>query len=396
MLSIGLTGGIAAGKSLVGKRLAELGAVLIDADLLAREVVAPGTAGLAEIRQTFGAELISGEGELNRARLGELIFSDQSKREKLNAIVHPKVRARAAELRAEAGREAIIVQDIPLLVETGQGANFHLVIVVDAADELRVARMVTLRGLSEAEAQDRLRAQASRQERLSVADIVLDNNGTEAELLSQIDEVWENRLQPFNHNLLLRQRAKRCGPAVLSPADPRWPEIADRLASRIMLACGDQAVGVDHIGSTSIPGLDAKDVIDLQLRVRSLEIADQLAPALAAAGFPALEGDWRDTPKSFDPDPEHWLKRLHGNADPGQQVNLHVRVDGSAGANYALAFRDWLRADTEMKERYLQEKRRLAELHANDANTGGYAEAKEPWFTEVAEPGLAAWLARAN
>lgn len=394
MLSIGLTGGIAAGKSLAATRLRELGAVLIDADQLAREVVAPGTAGLAEIGEAFGTQVISTDGSLDRARLGELIFADPQLRSSLNNIVHPKVRVRAAQLKAEAPSGAIVVQDIPLLAETGQGANFHLVIVVDAADQLRMARMVQHRGMQEDEASARLHAQASREERLAVADVVLDNNGSEAELLTQVDSLWNSRLLPFAANLESGQRAKRSGPAILVAANPQWPAEAARLAKRIMLAVGEAALGVDHIGSTSVPGLDAKDVIDLQLRVASLEIADQLAPALAQVGFPAVPGDWRDTPKSFDPVPEHWQKRLHGNSDPGREVNLHIRVAGSAGAAYALAFRDWLRAEPIMREQYLEEKRRVAELHAEDAGTGGYAEAKEPWFTEVAEPALEAWKSR--
>ncbi|WP_394940914.1 dephospho-CoA kinase [Psychromicrobium sp. YIM B11713] len=396
MLSIGLTGGIAAGKSLVAHRLVELGAVLIDADRLAREVVAPGTEGLEEIRKIFGAEVFAADGSLDRARLGTLIFADQKLREQLNAIVHPRVRSRAAELSAQAASDAVVVQDIPLLAETGQGAKFHLVIVVDAAEDLRRRRLIERRGLSEQAARERITAQASREQRLAVADVVLENNGAEQELLLRVEALWKERLLPFAANLARGARAQRNGPAMLFPADPSWPAQAQRLANRILAATGERGIGVDHIGSTAVPGLEAKDVIDLQLRVRSLGVADDLAPTLAAAGFPGLPDISRDTPKSFDPEPEHWRKRFHANADPGRPVNLHVRVEGSAGANYALAFRDWLRADPKIRAEYLAEKRRVAAAHASDVSTAGYAEAKEPWFTEAAELALEAWKTRSG
>ncbi|NYE94142.1 dephospho-CoA kinase [Psychromicrobium silvestre] len=401
MLSIGLTGGIAAGKSLVARRLAELGAVLIDADQLAREVVEPGTVGLSRVLEAFGPEVRAADGSLDRAVLGQKIFAEDALREKLNAIIHPLVRQRAAALQAAAAAQAVVVQDIPLLAETGQGAAFHLVLVVDAADEIRLERLIRDRGMTESLARQRMAAQASRQQRLAVADVVIDNNGEVEDALAQVERLWKLRLEPFVLNLQFGRRADRPGPAILRPADPEWPEEARRLSARIMAAvsgdaAGEGAVGVDHIGSTAVPGLEAKDVIDLQLRVPSLELADQLEGKLAAAGFPRVPGVYPDVPKSFDPDPAHWQKRLHGNADPGRAVNLHLRVDGSAGANYALSFRDWLRAEPEMREAYAVEKRRVAALHATDQSTAGYAEAKEPWFTEVAEPALEAWKTRSG
>lgn len=384
---------------MVSAKLEELGAVLIDADALAREVVAPGSAGLAAVVDAFGPELLLADGTLDRPALGAKIFADESMRHRLNQIIHPLVRARAAECKRAASAEAVVVQDIPLLVETGQSAGFHLVLVVDVPVELQIARMSEFRGLTEPAARERLAAQASRAERIAAADLVIDNSGPAEATLAAVEALWQNRLQPFAENLAAGKRAVRSGPPILSPYDPAWPAEASRLSARIMAAAvpfPGAVLAVDHIGSTAVPGLDAKDLIDLQLRVSSLKAADELAPTLANAGFPRVPGEWADSPKAFDPDPAHWQKRLHANADPGRAVNLHVRVDGSAGADYALAFRDWLRADSAATAGYLAEKGRVARLHAADSSTAGYAEAKEPWFTEIAEPALAAWKTRSG
>jgi dephospho-CoA kinase len=150
---------------------------------------------------------------------------------------------------------------------------------------------------------------------------------------------------------------------------------------------------VDHVGSTAIPGMPAKDVIDLQLTVPSLQVADGLAGRLRAAGFPALPGYDRDEPHPAGDDPERWRKRMHVNADPGQSVNLHVRVMDLPGWRWALLFRDWLRADPEVAAEYLKLKRILAAAHAGDASSAGYAQAKEPWMAAVYPRGLA-WAER--
>ncbi|WP_125612283.1 dephospho-CoA kinase [Specibacter cremeus] len=390
MFSIGLTGGIASGKSLVAARLAELGAVLIDADVLARQVVAPGTEGLAGIVDAFGPGMLLPDGSLDRAALGALVFADPAKRDALNGITHPLVRASARELSAAAGPTDIVVQDIPLLVETGQGAAFHLVVVVDADDETRIGRMREQRGMSRADAQSRIAAQASREQRLAAADVVLANNGDTAQVLAAVDALWDARLRPFAANLAAGRPAPHPGPAVLVPADPDWPAQAARLAGRIMHAAGDRAVAVDHIGSTSVPSLAAKDVIDLQLRVPSLAVADELAPDLAAAGYPVRPEVRADTPHTVWGRADGWAKRFHNAADPGRPVNLHVRVDGSPGADLALAFRDWLRANADARREYESVKRALAAAHAGDATTAGYAEAKEPWFASAVPRVIAA------
>lgn len=190
MLRVGLTGGIASGKSEVSRRLADRGAVVIDADLLAREVVEPGTDGLAEIVAAFGPEVLAADGALDRAAMGKLVFGDSEQRKRLEAIIHPRVRARAAEIEAAADAGAIVVHDIPLLVETGQADRFDLVLVVDVPAEVQVERLVTQRGMSEDEARARIGSQAGRDDRLAAADLVVDNSGSPADLDARIDAVW--------------------------------------------------------------------------------------------------------------------------------------------------------------------------------------------------------------
>ncbi len=195
MYLIGLTGGIASGKSVVAKRLAEHGAVHVDADVLAREVVEPGTPGLAAIEQRFGSSVIAADGTLDRAALGAIIFSDPGAREALNAITHPAVWARAKELfdaATAADRNAVVVYDVPLLVEASSSRpmQFDLIVVVHAELETRLRRLVELRGMTRQEAAHRVNSQASDAERLAIADVVIDSNGTLDETLAQADELW--------------------------------------------------------------------------------------------------------------------------------------------------------------------------------------------------------------
>lgn len=193
---MGLTGGIASGKSEVSRRLVELGAILVDADVLAREVVEPGTEGLEEVAEAFGREVLADDGALDRAALGAIVFADPRRRELLNSIIHPRVRARAAEIAAGAPAGSVVVQDIPLLVETGQAGNFDVVVVVDAPDEVRIRRLEERNGLSEEHARARMAAQASREERLAAADHVVENAGTLEELRAAVDRLWADVLAP--------------------------------------------------------------------------------------------------------------------------------------------------------------------------------------------------------
>ncbi|GGM63489.1 dephospho-CoA kinase [Thermopolyspora flexuosa] len=190
-LKVGLTGGIGSGKSEVSKRLAAHGAIVIDADRIAREVVEPGTPGLARVVEEFGPEVLREDGSLDRPRLGSIVFADPERLAALNAIVHPLVAARAAELQDAAPDDAIVVYDVPLLVENDLAGQYEVVVVVDAADEIRVDRLTRLRGMSEADAKARIAAQATREDRLRVADIVIVNEGTLEELQARVDEVWD-------------------------------------------------------------------------------------------------------------------------------------------------------------------------------------------------------------
>ncbi len=191
MLRVGLTGSIGSGKSAVSSRLADRGAVVIDSDLLAREALAPGTDGLREVVDAFGAHVLDRDGGLDRAALGEVVFADDAARRRLEAIVHPRVRARAAELERATDAEAVVVHDVPLLVETAQADKYDVVVVVDVPVDVAVRRLVALRGMSEAAARARLRAQSSREERTAVADIVIDNTATLAALDQRVDDVWK-------------------------------------------------------------------------------------------------------------------------------------------------------------------------------------------------------------
>jgi dephospho-CoA kinase len=384
MLRVGLTGGIGSGKSTVAGRLAEHGAVVIDADRIAREVVEPGTPGLAELVEAFGADILGQDGALDRPRLAGKVFSDDQARTRLNGIVHPRIAERTGELMSAAAADAIVVHDVPLLVENGLGPAYHLVLVVDAPVETRVRRVVRDRGMSEEDARARIKAQADEASRRAAADVWLDNGGSVDQVLADVDALWADRLVRYESNVRLHHRNTYGGPR-LSPYDPAWPAQAARLAARIRMAIGDLGARVDHIGSTSVPGMPAKDVVDLQLSVGAMTEADALAGVLAAAGFPRLEHIDRDDPKDYyEPDQEKWRKRLHVSADPGRLANLHVRAEDGPGWRLALLMRDWLRADEAAHAEYRALKEKLSHRYAADDDSERYAEAKEPWFDQAA------------
>jgi dephospho-CoA kinase len=190
MLRVGLTGGIGSGKSTVGTLLAEHGAVVIDADRLAREVVAAGTPGLEAVVDAFGTAVLTPAGELDRSAMGRLVFADPAARTRLEQVIHPRVRARAAEIEAAAPPDAVIVHDIPLLVETGQADGFDVVVVVDAPLDAQLARLAAERGMTGQEARSRIEAQATRAERLAVADHVVVNDSTPQRLRESVDGLW--------------------------------------------------------------------------------------------------------------------------------------------------------------------------------------------------------------
>jgi len=305
VLLVGLTGGIGAGKTMVAARLAALGAVLIDADVLAREVVAPGTPGLDEVVATFGAQVLTADRALDRAALGRAVFGDEPARRRLEAIIHPRVRARTAELAAAAPPDAVVVNDVPLLVEAGLAPSYHLVIVVRAGEATRVWRLVRGRGMTTEEAYARIGAQSSDAQRAAVADVVLDNDGTPEDLHRLVDALWTERIRPYEENLRRRRPVWPAGAPVV-PYDPTWPAQYARLAARISYALGPREHVLGHTGPTAVPGQAAPDIVDIELSVAEPDGA--VGEVLAAAGFPAAPETGR-----------------HGSADPGRPATVSVR-----------------------------------------------------------------------
>lgn len=196
---MGLTGGIGAGKSEVSRLLVAHGAVLIDADRIAREVVAPGTPGLAAVVDAFGEEVLAADGGLDRPKLGSIVFADPQKLAVLNSVVHPLVGARSRALEDAAPEDAVVVHDVPLLAENGLAALYDLVIVVDARPETQLDRLVRLRGMTEEDARARMAAQASRDKRLAIADIVIDNDVPLETLELRVRDVWADLVRRARH-----------------------------------------------------------------------------------------------------------------------------------------------------------------------------------------------------
>ncbi len=386
MLRVGLTGGIGSGKSSVAARLAGLGAVVIDADRIAREVVEPGMPSLTAIRERFGPSVVSDDGILDRAGLGRIVFGDRAALRDLEAITHPAIWARTAELFAAAPDDAIVVHDMPLLVEAGMTGEYHLVLAVLTDTETRVQRLVEHRGIPEDDARQRIAAQADDDARRAAADVLLDNNGSPEDLATAVDALWQSRIVPFGEALRSGTRS-RAATSAQSPPDPTWPAQAARLLARIGHALGDRVVALEHIGSTAVPDLPAKDVIDLQVGVRDLTEADGAAfvADLASAGFVRVPGVDHDNAK----DGGTWPKRLHGSVDPGRVAHVHVRAVGSPGWDWAIDVRDWLRADPEARDAYAAAKAALAARHTD---SGDYADAKEAWF-DGADDRLRTWRA---
>jgi len=192
MLKVGLTGGIGAGKSEVSRLLVEHGAVLIDADRIAREVVAPGTPGLRAVVDAFGTDILAPDGSLDRPRLGSIVFADPDRLAVLNSIVHPLVGARSRELEEAAAPDAVVIHDVPLLTENGLAPLYDLVIVVDARPETQLDRLTRLRGMTEEDARARMAAQATREQRRAIADIVIDNDVPLDALRKRVDAVWDD------------------------------------------------------------------------------------------------------------------------------------------------------------------------------------------------------------
>jgi dephospho-CoA kinase len=326
MLRVGLTGGIAAGKSAVAGRLAERGAVVVDADLLAREAVAPGSAGLDEVVSAFGPHVLGADGALDRAALGALVFADAAARERLNTIVHPRVRALAAGLIDRAPEDAVVVEDIPLLVETGQAARFHLVVVVDAPDGLRIDRMVGRRGMDPADARRRIAAQAPRQDRLREADAVLTNDRSLDDLLAATDALWDGRMIPFRDNLLAGTPAREAASPIAAGlagttglARRVRAKLATLLPPGAAMETGSGAGGQQDGHDPATPDLPDAGRATVRVTVAPDGDPEAVSAAVRAAGFP------RELRPDRRPDPSvEGAGAVHRAADPGVDVTVVV------------------------------------------------------------------------
>ncbi|MCE5292746.1 MAG: dephospho-CoA kinase [Nocardiaceae bacterium] len=281
MLRVGLTGGMGAGKSTVADVFAKCGAVIIDSDRIAREVVEPGSEGLAAVVAEFGESVLSADGSLNRPALAAVAFATDESRQKLNSILHPRIGRRTAHLLGEAAPDAVVVQDIPLLVENGLAPLFHLVVIVDADVEVRVRRLVEHRGVDEADARVRIAAQATLEQRRAVADVWLDNSGAPDVVASAAEELWRDRIIPFERNV--REHRAAAGESALTDQQ------VGRLAGRLNVALGGTGATVNGI-AVSVP----ESVAEGELEGR-----------LGGAGFPKVDGAYR-------------------NADPALPVTIDV------------------------------------------------------------------------
>ncbi|MDV3223475.1 dephospho-CoA kinase [Intrasporangium sp.] len=392
MLRVGVTGGIGSGKSTVAHRLGELGAVVTDADVVARQVMEPGEPVLDRVRERFGPGVIRDDGSLDRAALAGLVFTDPEALADLDAITGPAIAERVSHLRSQVAPGAVSVFDMPLLVERGLWVHEHVSIVVEADLETRVGRLVEQRGLDEKDVRNRIAAQASDAERRAACDVVLDNAGTREELVAAVDALWRDRLEPWNANLVHGRRTHRPDRGAVVNPRADWQARGSRIVAKLAAALrGLPVTEVSHVGSTSVPGLLAKDVIDVQIGLRDLADADSAAfrEAMSRAGYVLVHGNVQDDPHPADADPGGWTKRFYGGCDPADIVHVHVRAAQSAGWRFALLFRDWLAHEQQERDAYAAEKRRLLAL---DDDTGRYTEAKEPWFA-AAHPRAEAWAA---
>lgn len=380
MLQVAVTGGIGSGKSTVVAAFAGLGAFVVDADQLAREVVAPGTPGLRSIVDRFGKEILDGEA-LDRAGLARIVFADRSALHDLEQITHPLIRQRYEEIVSEAPSDSIIIHEVPLLVEKDLARQYQLTINVETLLDVRRARLEQ-RGLTPSDIDARLGLQVSDEERRSRCDVTMTNNEEPSSLQNKLHDLWRNRIKPFGENLALNRLAPRQARAEILPYQSEWPNAAARLIERLEYQLPDAHIA--HVGSTSVPGLGAKDVIDIQVSVS--ELNDRYDDPMRRAGFVLNPDVNRDVPRPSAAE-EVWAKRFYQSCDPARPANVHMRVFGSPGERYALLFPQWLRAHAEAARDYEEFKRELA---MGTASTGEYAEAKEGWFS-AAEADLLKW-----
>lgn len=321
MLLVGLSGGIGSGKSTVARGLADLGAVVIDSDVIAREVLAPGTDGLAQVAQRFGGEVIAADGSLNRPALGRIVFTEASARADLEAITHPLIAERTTALVAEAGARDIVVHDVPLLVENGMGPAYHLVVIVHAPEEERLRRLVDERGMAHSDATARIQSQAEEAARRAAADVWLENTGSATDLRRCVEDLWSERLVPYEQRLHSRTPVRR--PTASTRLPTHTPSLsaeqpgsvqAARLVARVRHALGDPPPGtfeIATIDSAATPDGPRGSIIAVQIVLDQLGDLDPYLDDLARAGF-------------FEVAANDSARRLLLGSDPMQPAQLHI------------------------------------------------------------------------
>lgn len=328
-LHIGLSGGIGSGKSTASAQLASLGAVVVDADTVAREVVEPGTPGLAAVAERFGPGVIRADGSLDRPALAELVFADDAARTDLERITHPLIRRRSAALMDAAPSGAVVVHDIPLLVEMGLVGDYALTVMVDVPEAERVRRLVAQRGMTVAAARARSAAQASDEERAWAADVLLDNTGSLADLEERVERLWHDRLLPYEENLRSGRVTERI-PAPTQVPHASGPGLAERSAQRLRAALGEDLLSLSSLDSEA-SGADL--ALDLRAVVRHPDLLDrpEVRDRLARRGLlPATAHD--------RPDPQHTASsgtagstRWIGTADPALVLRCELRTMAPGG-----------------------------------------------------------------
>ena len=295
VIRLGLTGGIGAGKSTVAKTFVERGAYIIDADKVAREVVEPGSEGLAALVEAFGPDILAADGSLDRPALAAKAFVDDESRLTLNGITHPLIGARTQAMLDDAPADAIVVQDIPLLVENHTAPFFHLVVIVFAEADVRLHRLTTMRGVAEADARARIAAQATDEQRRAVADVWLDNSGAPEELAASAARVWDERLVPLELNVRERRVAESVPGLVAAEPNPNGPSA--RLVNRLWALAGELATAVDIVDPATV---------ELRVTARDAGAAEGLADRLADGGFAPAGPD------------------QYGSCDPGRPAAVRV------------------------------------------------------------------------
>nr|WP_221247477.1 dephospho-CoA kinase [Gordonia humi] len=304
-----MTGGIGAGKSTVARTFIAHGAYHIDADEIAREVVAEGTPGLAQLADAFGEDVLDGDGALDRPALAAKAFASEDNRKLLNSITHPLIGARTQELTDAAPEDAIILHDVPLLVEGNMAPFYHLVVMVHADADVRLQRLRDSRGMDADDARRRIAAQASDDQRRAVADVWLDNSGTTDDLAAAALRAWTERLVPFRDNV----GAGRAVDPVLpyTADDPDRSILGARVVNRLWALAGAGAQSIEHTGTSSSDGDPDRPILEMTVTVADDAAAGALARPLSVGGFPPVStvGDGR----------------VHGSADPGRGVRVTVR-----------------------------------------------------------------------